>query len=189
MSIVSPISGALDVLLVFRVLLELQTNDDPVWMYFDNHHKHILSQMNTSYRSSVATIEGIPELGVNSHLSIVDLPEVSNLPQDIRQYHGSRRFGVISPGATANGVCKFRNQTIRSRHRSVIPLLVVPKYTVDNRFPFLIAKSADEPIWQAIHDMVKNISEVMMSSLPSFWRISKDFMEGKFKKVRYNVCS
>ena len=28
-----------------------------------------------------------------------------------------------------------------------------------------------------------------MSSLPSFWRISKDFMEGKFKKVRYSVCS
>ena len=32
--------------------------------------------------------------------------------------------------------------------------------------------------------MVKNVSEAMMSSLPSFWRISKDFMEGKFKKVR-----
>ena len=29
----------------------------------------------------------------------------------------------------------------------------------------------------------------MMSSLPSFWRISKDFMEGKFKKVTCNICS
>ena len=27
-----------------------------------------------------------------------------------------------------------------------------------------------------------------MSSLPSFWRISKDFMDGKFKKVIYNIC-
>ena len=51
---------------------------------------------------------------------------------------------------------------------------------------FFAAKSADEPIWQAILDMVKNVSEAMLSSLPSFWRISKDFMDGKFKKVIYN---
>ena len=37
-------------------------------MYFDNHHKFILDQMNTSYRSSVAAIEGAPELGIISHL-------------------------------------------------------------------------------------------------------------------------
>lgn len=53
---------------------------------------------------------------------------------------------------------------------------------------FFAAKSADEPIWQAILDMVKNVSEAMLSSLPSFWRISKDFMDGKFKKVIYNIC-
>ena len=54
--------------------------------------------------------------------------------------------------------------------------------------PIFAAKSAEEPIWQAILEMVKNVSEAMISSLPSFWRISKDFMEGKFKKVRYNIC-
>jgi len=31
--------------------------------------------------------------------------------------------------------------------------------------------------------MVKNVSEVMLSSLPNFWKISKSFLEGKFKKV------
>lgn len=68
--------------------MELQSNDDPVWMYFDNHHKFILDQMNTSYRSSVASIEGAPELGIISHLY---LPKDSNNPQDIRnvrRYHG-----------------------------------------------------------------------------------------------------
>lgn len=61
------------VLLVFRVLLELQSNDDPVWMYFDNHHKYILDQMNTSYRSSVAALEGAPKLGI---ISISTYPKI-----------------------------------------------------------------------------------------------------------------
>jgi hypothetical protein len=49
-----------------------------------------------------------------------------------------------------------------------------------------VAQSPGEPVWQAIHDMVKNISEAMMSSLPTFWKISKSFMDGKLKKV-YSV--
>jgi exocyst complex component 2 len=32
--------------------------------------------------------------------------------------------------------------------------------------------------------MVKNLSEIMLSSLPNFWKIAKSFMDGKFKKVR-----
>lgn len=42
----------------FRVLSELQSNDDPVWIYFDSHHKHILDQMTNVYQSSVGIIEG-----------------------------------------------------------------------------------------------------------------------------------
>ncbi|KAF7323903.1 Exocyst complex component SEC5 [Mycena kentingensis (nom. inval.)] len=44
------------------------------------------------------------------------------------------------------------------------------------------AKCAAEPSWQAILDMVKNLSEIVLSSLPNFWRISKSFMDGRFKK-------
>jgi exocyst complex component 2 len=32
-------------------------------------------------------------------------------------------------------------------------------------------------------DMVKNLSEIMLSSLPNFWKIAKSFMDGKFKRV------
>ncbi|KXN89146.1 Exocyst complex component 2 [Leucoagaricus sp. SymC.cos] len=42
--------------------------------------------------------------------------------------------------------------------------------------------SEGEPVWQAVFDLVKNISEVLLSSLPNFWKISKNFMEGKYKK-------
>jgi hypothetical protein len=37
--------------------------------------------------------------------------------------------------------------------------------------------------WQAIFDLVKNTSEVMLSTLPNFWKIAKNFMDGKYKKV------
>lgn len=33
--------------------------------------------------------------------------------------------------------------------------------------------------------LVKNVSEVMLTSLPNFWKISRAFLDGKFKKVRY----
>ncbi|KAF7349293.1 Exocyst complex component SEC5 [Mycena sanguinolenta] len=45
-----------------------------------------------------------------------------------------------------------------------------------------VAKCAAEPAWQAISDMVKTLSEIVLSSLPNFWRISKSFMDGKFKR-------
>jgi exocyst complex component 2 len=47
----------------------------------------------------------------------------------------------------------------------------------------LSANSAAEPVWQAISNVVKGLSEVMLTSLPNFWRVSTSFMEGKFKKV------
>lgn len=45
-----------------------------------------------------------------------------------------------------------------------------------------LGQSEGEPVWQAIFDLVKNISEVLLSSLPNFWKISKNFMQGKYKK-------
>lgn len=37
--------------------------------------------------------------------------------------------------------------------------------------------------WQAIMDLVKNLSEVMLSTLPGFWKIAKAYMDGKYRKV------
>ncbi|KAG2338040.1 hypothetical protein BDR05DRAFT_1044844 [Suillus weaverae] len=46
----------------------------------------------------------------------------------------------------------------------------------------VIAQAGGHEVWQAIWDMVKNISEVMVSSLPNFWKIARSFLEGKFKR-------
>ena len=39
-------------------------------------------------------------------------------------------------------------------------------------------------MWQSVLTLVKNLSEVMLGALPNFWKISKGFLEGKYKKVR-----
>lgn len=46
----------------------------------------------------------------------------------------------------------------------------------------VIAQAGGHEVWQAIWEMVKNISEVMVSSLPNFWKIARSFLEGKFKR-------
>jgi exocyst complex component 2 len=50
--------------------------------------------------------------------------------------------------------------------------------------PVYSAQAGGHEVWQAIWDMVKNISEVVVSSLPNFWKIARSFLEGKFKRVR-----
>ncbi|KAI0777231.1 exocyst complex component Sec5-domain-containing protein [Trametes elegans] len=50
----------------------------------------------------------------------------------------------------------------------------------------VIAQAGAHEIWEAIESMVKNVSEAMLTPLPNFWRISKSFMEGRYRK---NVTS
>jgi len=40
-----------------RILMDLQGNEDPIWIYFDNQHKYILDQINKTFKSAVANIE------------------------------------------------------------------------------------------------------------------------------------
>ncbi|KAH9941188.1 exocyst complex component Sec5-domain-containing protein [Epithele typhae] len=46
----------------------------------------------------------------------------------------------------------------------------------------VIASAGGHEVWDAIQTMVKNVTEAMLTPLPSFWRISKAFMDGRFKK-------
>ncbi|RPD65706.1 hypothetical protein L226DRAFT_557688 [Lentinus tigrinus ALCF2SS1-7] len=46
----------------------------------------------------------------------------------------------------------------------------------------VIAQSGGQEVWEGIQTMVKNVSEAMLTPLPNFWRISKSFMEGRYKK-------
>lgn len=45
------------ILMVIRILLELNIADDPAWTYFDAQHKYLMQQMNSSYRTAVSNIK------------------------------------------------------------------------------------------------------------------------------------
>lgn len=46
----------------------------------------------------------------------------------------------------------------------------------------IIAQGGGHEIWQAVLSLVKSTSEVMLSALPNFWRISTAFLDGKYRK-------
>ncbi|KAJ7275010.1 exocyst complex component sec5 [Mycena rebaudengoi] len=124
-----------------EILLELQTNDDPIWTYFDSQHAYIIKQMNASHKTAVASIKASLEKTE---------PEAS------------------SPDELTSALAAQLQLAIAA---------------LDTKQPeAAVAKCAAEPSWQAALDMVKTISEIVLTSLPNFWRISKSFMDGKFKR-------
>ncbi|KAF5336401.1 hypothetical protein D9611_006533 [Ephemerocybe angulata] len=124
-----------------EILLELQSTDEPVWTYFDSHHRHIIDEMNKTYSTAMSSIE------VNLKKSEADLSD---------------------PTAVTNSLSEQLQTAILQ---------------LETKQPDIaIAKSHGEPTWQAILELVKNISEIMLASLPSFWKISRSFIEGRFKK-------
>jgi len=50
--------------------------------------------------------------------------------------------------------------------------------------PNFAAQGGGHEVWEAISEMIKNMSETLLSSLPNFWKIARSFIEGKFKRVR-----
>ncbi|KAF8189841.1 exocyst complex component Sec5-domain-containing protein [Mycena galopus ATCC 62051] len=124
-----------------ELLMDIQTNEDPVWTYFDSQHTYIIKQMNTSYKTSVTSIRASLE---------------------------KSEPDAASPDHLTSTIAAQLQVAIRA---------------LDNKeSEAAVAKCAAEPVWQAISEMVKTLSEIVLSSLPNFWRISKSFMDGKFKR-------
>ncbi|CCA74454.1 related to Exocyst complex component Sec5 [Serendipita indica DSM 11827] len=45
-----------------------------------------------------------------------------------------------------------------------------------------LAKGVGHEVWQSTLDLVKSLSEVILSTVPNFWKIARSYMEGKYKK-------
>jgi len=94
-----------------RVLSELQLSDDPVWMYFDSHHKHILDQITNVYQSSVGTIEGKPEGESFSHSANgKDSDQEKNKYQCDQDVRGVGRYAPNGPPG-----CRCRIRRAKTR--------------------------------------------------------------------------
>ncbi|KAG8892472.1 hypothetical protein FRB99_002694, partial [Tulasnella sp. 403] len=46
----------------------------------------------------------------------------------------------------------------------------------------VISKASGWQVWQAIWDLVKSLSEAVISSLPAFWKVAKSHMDGKYQR-------
>ncbi|KAJ4468807.1 exocyst complex component sec5 [Lentinula aciculospora] len=123
-----------------ELLIELPFAEDPAWTYFDNQHKHILEQMNKTFRISMVAVNAALERALDGAGDSLSDSLAAQLQQSISALEAKQPDAVI-------------------------------------------AKSGGEPMWQAILDLVKNVGEAMMGSLPNFWKISSGFMDGKFKKT------
>ncbi|KAJ7770499.1 exocyst complex component sec5 [Mycena metata] len=124
-----------------ELLMDIQTNDDPVWTYFDSQHKYIIKQMNTSYKTATSSIRTALEKSEPDNASSDNLTSI------------------------------------------LAAQLQIALAALDNKqSEAAVAKCAAEPAWIAVSDMVKALSEIVLSSLPNFWRISKSFMDGKYKR-------
>ncbi|KAI0071274.1 hypothetical protein K474DRAFT_1776271 [Panus rudis PR-1116 ss-1] len=123
------------------ILMELSTNEEPVWTYFDSQHKSIMSQMKEAYDKSVDVVKAL---------------------------HEKHDPSLPTPDALT---------TILSTQLKTCIIALESKQPET-----VIAQTGGQEVWQGILTMVKSISEVLMSSLPNFWRISRAFLDGKYKK-------
>ncbi|PPR03648.1 hypothetical protein CVT24_007762 [Panaeolus cyanescens] len=120
-----------------ETLLELQSSEEPIWSYFDSHHGHIMSKMNTAHQTSERALDDV------AHAQSSSQPSGDTLWMELEA--AIRHLSNKDPEAS-------------------------------------IAKGTGEREWNALLEMVKNISDAMISSLPNFWKISKNFIDGKYKK-------
>ncbi|KAG6899205.1 hypothetical protein C0993_012333 [Termitomyces sp. T159_Od127] len=119
-----------------ELLLDLPIGDDPIWIYFDSQHKHILEEMKKTHRSGTTAIQ-----------STIEKSEPGILTSCIA-------------GQLQTAMLALEGKQAES----------------------IIARSSAERVWKTVLDMVKGVSETMLSTLPGFCKISKNFMEGKYRK-------
>ncbi|KAI0030356.1 exocyst complex component Sec5-domain-containing protein [Vararia minispora EC-137] len=136
-----------------EILTEVEMPSDPVWTYFDAQHKFIVERMRKVYQLSIAGIQS------TSFLQVPFICAQSGLEHRLQQKTGP---GTEPKLATQLQMCMAALKSGQS--------------------DAAIGKSHGHEVWQATVDMVKAISECMMSTLPSFWRISRGYMDGKYRR-------
>ena|SRR5258706_7173251 len=48
-------------LIFYRILMDFQSNDEPLWTYLESQNKHIINRMTSEHENAVKRIEGMSE--------------------------------------------------------------------------------------------------------------------------------
>ncbi|KAF9652669.1 hypothetical protein BDM02DRAFT_3153533 [Thelephora ganbajun] len=125
-----------------EILLELSSNEDPMWKYFDGQHTFIMKRMKDIRASAKANVQAVYDRTT---------PRVTG-PDDL-------------------------TERLASELRICVPVLE------SKQAEATIATTGSNELWEVIATFVKNVSEAMIGPLPSFWRIAKNFLDGKYKRT------
>ena len=167
--------------------MELMPNDEAVWTYFDAQHKYILEQMQDTYNAAKTGIKSMCCFQPQSTAYTNDNDD-SPPREELSRNQLPRLIAYHSINAVEDLCGCVGLETTRHDHWWV--------HSIDRLFVLCmtrnhVAQAGGHDVWQAIMAMVKNVSEVMLSSLPNFWKISRAFLDGKFKVSNpdyYQVC-
>ncbi|GAA5834893.1 hypothetical protein JCM11251_002055 [Rhodosporidiobolus azoricus] len=120
-----------------EILLELDPSDDPVWIFFDTQHRHILQLLRTSAETSMGRIR-------------IAMDQYGEVEENDRKQAADLGAGVES-------LERLDGERVREN-------------------------AAGVEVWRLIFDLVRNLNEVIMQTLPPFWKVAKGYMEGKYQK-------
>lgn len=123
-----------------EILLYLEPIQDPVAVFLELQHNHILELMAASYKASVIKVEAAASVG-----------------------------SLVTRGETERA--RDLQDCIRQLSKT------------EHDFDRMIGASG----WKAIFELVRQLSETIVQTLPSFWRVCKNLVEGKLKSRAQGV--
>jgi exocyst complex component 2 len=123
-----------------EILLDLEPSRDPVAVFLELQHNHILDLMATSYKNCIAKVEAAAS--------------VANL---------------VTRGETERA--KDLQDCIRQLSKT------------EQDYDRMIGAQS----WKAIVELIRSLSETIVQTLPSFWRVCKNLVEGKLKSRAQGV--
>lgn len=168
-------------------MLELDPTDDPVWIFFDTHHRHILHLLKSSNDAS------------NSRIRVA-MDQYGWDPISSSSQSGHELSGGVeareSTGGGGGGGGRFEEseeelEVIRERFKTKDLRDGVRKLLDSSRIE---GRENEEgglgrEVWGGIFELVRNLNEVVLGTLPSFWKVAKGYQEGKYQKVRFQLAS
>ncbi|GAA6018196.1 hypothetical protein JCM11491_005628 [Sporobolomyces phaffii] len=159
-------SGLEEVEKTIEILLELDPTDDPVWIFFDTNHRHILHLLKTSAETSTSRFRvAMDQYG--RHPAEDEHDERGDDDDDVDDSGRGERLRAVDLGRSVEGLESLESIGEKIREEGL-----------------------GKHVWQVEYELVRNLNEVIMSTLPGFWKVAKGYMEGKYqKKTNSSVAS
>ncbi|GAA6063763.1 hypothetical protein JCM10212_002715, partial [Sporobolomyces blumeae] len=171
--------GVEEVEKTIEILLELDPTDDPVWIFFDTHHRHILQLMKSSAETSTSRIRvAMDQYG---HHPLHSGPDDDSASVRYGPGGGGAGEGEDESHEHGHGRGELDEEAELERAKAVdLGTSVEGLDRLDGEQTR--ENGAGKEVWRLVFELVKNLNEVVLQTLPSFWKVAKGYMEGKYQK-------